>query len=150
MPPEKSFTKRSVRTNIFLNRKPEEENRTKKARRELNPRGREQKAKTLRSRKVPSHPFKSLLVCSFAFDHQKSTGIMKKEMLKSPPITAFTPDGDYLAILSPNETVKASSFTLCSLCGAICGCKWKFFAMLVDILMLFTLLVSWGRFLCIC
>ncbi|XP_038899613.1 WD repeat-containing protein 43 [Benincasa hispida] len=31
---------------------------------------------------------------------------MKKEILKSPPITAFTPDGDYLAILSSNGTLK--------------------------------------------
>ncbi|KAL0562022.1 hypothetical protein IC582_002470 [Cucumis melo] len=31
---------------------------------------------------------------------------MKKEILKSPPITAFTPDGDYLAIFSSNGTLK--------------------------------------------
>lgn len=38
---------------------------------------------------------------------------MKMEILKSLPIAAFTPDGDYLAIVSSNGTLKASSFSLC-------------------------------------
>lgn len=45
---------------------------------------------------------------------------MKKEILKSPPITAFTPDGNYLAILSSNGTLK-----IWSTCDGSLLAEWK-------------------------
>jgi hypothetical protein len=37
---------------------------------------------------------------------------MVKDKLKEPVLTAFTPNGDYVAILSSNSTVKVSIVNL--------------------------------------